>query len=242
MSDLEIDRIAPTRRPDARPAGSQRWESLLFCHWEVPTSQLRQLVPADLELDTWEGRAFVGIVPFKMRNIRPWWLPGAFSFNFLETNVRTYVVHRGRPGVYFFSLDASSMLAVWAAKIGWSLPYYYAAMSSDEDAGRIGYESSRHRGAACHQAHFRIGNQLGPSPPNTLEFFLFERYLLFVQRGGGIYCGQVHHPPYDVWTADLDSLEDSLLTAAGLSPEQSMPQLSHYSPGVDVDVFAIERV
>jgi len=125
-----IDRTAPTRRPPGRNDGTQRWESLLFAHWEISTETLRPLIPKQLDIDTFQGAAYIGVVPFKMRNIRPRWLPKKFAFNFLETNVRTYVVYKDQPGVYFFSLDANSRLAVMAARAGWSLPYHHATMSS----------------------------------------------------------------------------------------------------------------
>ena len=103
-------------RPSGPAAGTQQWRSLLFLHWEVAVDAMRSVVPPALELDLFEGRAFVGLVPFLMRHIRPRWLPKRLAFNFLETNVRTYVTYRGRPGVYFFSLDADSRLAVLAAR------------------------------------------------------------------------------------------------------------------------------
>ena len=233
-----IDRISPTRRPDGSNSGTQRWESLLFCHWEIDPVDLRGHVPGELEIDTFEGRAFVGVVPFKMRNIRPAWLPRWLAMSFYETNVRTYVISNGRPGVYFFSLDASSILAVWAARIGWSLPYYYASMACEQtDRGTV-YRSHRRDRRASHSAAFQIGEQLGVSAPDTLEHFLFERYLLFVQRKGVMQFGQVHHEPYDVWTAEVTDIHDGLIESAGLPDLGRMPSLTHYSPGVDVEVFA----
>lgn len=242
-----IDRIAPTRRPQGKNDGTQRWESLLFCHWEIPAAVLRELVPAELEIDTFDGSAFVATVPFKMREIRPNWLPRSLAFNFFETNVRTYVVHRGRPGVYFFSLDASSRLAVWAARTGWALPYYYAQMSfaRNDALGQMSYQSRRPAnkdGLGSHHVTFRVGNEIGESKPDTLEHFLFERYLLFVKRNSKIHVGTVHHKPYSVHAATVDTMEDRLLEAAAIKGITSPPPLVHYSPGVDVEVFAISPV
>ncbi|QEG01877.1 hypothetical protein Mal15_59580 [Stieleria maiorica] len=236
-----IDRLAPSQRPPGANSGTQRWESLLFCHWEIDPAQLRPHLPAAMELDTYDGRAFVGIVPFKMRHIRPSWLPHRFAFNFLETNVRTYVVHNDRPGVYFFSLDASSRLAVMAARIGWSLPYHFARMSSEQCGDEQIYQSVRRGGHAKHRVAFRVTDHLGPSVPDSLEHFLFERYLLFVEKNRHVYCGQVHHDPYDVWSAEVTEIDDQLVTAAGLPNPQQQPALAHFSPGVDVEVFAIAR-
>lgn len=241
-SNVMIDRFAPTQRPQGNNAGTQRWESLLFCHWRVDVDVIRHCVPPTLELDLWHGQAFVGIVPFKMRRVRPAWLPERFAFNFYETNVRTYVTYQGRPGVYFFSLDASSRLAVIAARLGWSLPYFNATMASHDGEKSFGYESQRRRSKARHRVSYRLGEHLGASTPDTLEFFLFERYLLFLQRRNSVYCGQVFHTPYDVWTAKVDALEDTLVEAAGLPSPERPPDLCHYSPGVDVEVFAIEKM
>src|SRR5438105_4554153 len=116
-----IDRIAPTRRPVGRAAGFHRWRSLLFLHWAVPTEILRSLVPAELALDLYDGVGYVGVVPFAMEAVRPRWCPQRLGFNFLETNVRTYVLANDKPGVFFFSLDASSRIAVLAARAGWGL-------------------------------------------------------------------------------------------------------------------------
>jgi uncharacterized protein len=236
-----IDRVAPSARPAGRNSGTQVWESLLFCHWEVPIESVRARLPAGLEVDTFNGRTFIGVVPFKMRQIRPSWLPRALAFNFLETNVRTYVVHEGRPGVYFFSLDASSRLAVWAARVGWSLPYWYSRMDEAEDQRSCSYESKRPNGTGKLRVQFRIGQSLGPLQPGTLEHFLLERYLLFVQHRHTIYTGQVHHTPYPAHVAEVESIENQLTTAAGFSAISGLPELAHYSPGVSVEVFALTK-
>ena len=128
---------------------TQRWHDLLFAHWSVPARELRERIPPALELDLFEGRAWVGIVPFRMSGVRlracpP--LPGTSAF--LELNVRTYVKHADRPGVWFFSLDAESALAVRAARRGFHLPYFDAEMRLAEEAGAIRYRSERtHSGA-----------------------------------------------------------------------------------------------
>jgi uncharacterized protein YqjF (DUF2071 family) len=237
-----IDRITPTTRPAGSNAGTQSWRSLLFCHWEVSVDSLRELVPAALSIDTYQGRAFVGLVPFRMNAVRPSWLPRRLAFHFLETNVRTYVVHQDRPGVYFFSLDASSRLAVTAARSGWSLPYYYARMSATEQNGLHIYRSQRPAHGAESSVAFRIANELGVSQPGTLEHFLLERYLLFVERKKQIYMGQVHHTPYPTHTAMVEEFHDNLISAAGLPAVNHCPEIAHYSTGVDVEVFAIKRV
>ncbi len=239
---LTIDRITPTQRPDLPVAGYQKWRSLLFMHWVVPWEMLRTLVPAELELDLYAGQAYVGIVPFAMHEIRPSWLPRSFSLNFLEANVRTYVYINGQPGVYFFSLEANSRLAVWAARTGWSLPYYNAHMEMTRTGEEIYFQTRRLKGGAAHHVHYRIGAEMGIAQPETLEHFFIERYLLFVKRYQQLLVGQVYHRPYPLRQAEVLNVHDELLAAAGLAPLDSSPAFTHYSPGVDVEVFGLRPI
>ena len=140
MAAIVIDRIAPTRRPRGPAAGTQRWRDLLFVHWPVPAASLRPLVPRRLEIDTFEGTAFLGIVPFAMEGVRFRGTPEALGMAFLETNVRTYVHVEGRdPGVYFFSLDAASLLAVVTARVTFGLPYFFADMEMRREDRTVSY-------------------------------------------------------------------------------------------------------
>ena len=250
-----IDRIAPTRRPDGPVRGFQRWRSLLFMHWSVPLDVLRPRVPDSLEIDQFDGVAYVGVVPFAMEGVRPKWLPGALAFTFLETNVRTYVLRDGQPGVYFFSLDAASGLAAWAARQFWGLPYFHAKMSLQREASSRGeadealsagdtvlYRSSRVHSDVSHRVRYVIGEPLGPAPPDSLEFFFLERYLLFVERKDAMFAGQVHHRPYPAHLAEVVEVEDQLLSASGIATASQLPKFAHFSPGVDVEVFDLKRV
>jgi len=121
-----IDRLAPARRPQRPVWGWQSWRQLLFMHWPVELQALRDAVPSSFELDLHEGVAYVGVVPFAMQGVRPRFVPQAAALDFLETNVRTYVLRDGEPGVYFFSLEAASRLAVGAARAAFALPYHHA--------------------------------------------------------------------------------------------------------------------
>lgn len=236
-----IDRIRPTKRPEENARGYQQWRSLLFMHWPVPVDMLRPLVPDALELDLFDGQAYVGVVPFVMCGVRPRWAPRRLAFNFLETNVRTYVVHRDRPGVFFLSLEAASRVAVWSARMFWGLPYFYADMEMKDDGGEICYKTVRRRGGHQHQVRYRLGDLLGPSHPGSLEFFFLERYLLFLQRGRSLYCGQVHHAPYPAQRAEVLEVHDELIAAAGLGEPSGLPELVHYASGVDVEIFSLRR-
>lgn len=238
---MAIDRIAPTRRPDSPVRGTQRWRSLLFVHWPVPIDAMREAVPRALELDLLDGTAYVGVVPFAMEGVKPSWWPEALAFRFLETNVRTYVVHRGVPGVYFFSLEAASRLAVFAARTFWGLPYHHARMALSRGGNEIRYETRRSGRGARLLARYVVGDALGASRPDTIEHFLLERYVLFVERRGRLFSGRVHHTPYPAHRAELLEVEDDLVAAAGLPAPRGAPAYVHYSPGVDVEIFGLER-
>ena len=245
----DIDRISPTRRPAVRAIGHHRWSNLLFVHWQLPAEVVQPLLPAGLTLDTWDGTAWVGLVPFQMSGIRPWWSPAIPGIsNFLETNVRTYVHFRGEgPGVWFFSLEAPSSLAVRIARWRWHLPYHRSVMDLQHNGDRLQYKCRRlwpgEQGAGC-----EINVELGPAAhengntatPGTLEHFLIERYLLYSQsHSGQLLRGQVHHAPYPLRTARLIDCHDSLLAAAGMPP-QCEPCHAIFSPGVQVEVFPLE--
>ncbi len=232
-----MDRTSQSIRPEGPNSGTQNWRVLAFLHWEVDAEVLSAHLPAGLTLDTFEGRAFLGIVPFAMEAVRPSWSP--VGFDFLETNVRTYVHRDGRdPAVFFFSLEAASWLAVKAARVGWALPYHHARMELAQIDDRVAYSSIRRSNGAMIQVEWEIGAARGPSVPGTLEHFLLERYLLYSVKAGKLLKGQVHHSPYPVHSARVLSCEQSLLCAAGL-PGTGPPDLVHYSPGVDVEVFAL---
>lgn len=238
-----IDRVSPGKRPAGRRAGQQKWRDLLFLHWPVPLSVLRPLVPAHLNIDTFDGVAYIGLVPFSMEGVRPWWMP--FGMDFLETNVRTYVHNNGKdPGVWFFSLEAASWLAVRAARLGWNLPYHHARMRADKHGEVLRYSTIRvGQPAATSSASFKVGPELPASEPGTLQHFLLERYYLYSRAGTGhLMRGQVHHPPYPAHSVELRTVNDGLIAAAGLPKPKGMPPLAHFSPGVDVDVFSLERI
>jgi len=236
-----IDREAPTHRPAGPARGYQQWRSLLFMHWPIPIDIIRPRVPARLELDLLEGTAYVGVVPFVMQGVRPRWWPNRLAFEFLETNVRTYVCHNGQPGVYFFSLDAASQLAVWTARRLWGLPYYRAQMHIEQTGDEFHYRSRRHGSGARHEVRYRLDEMLGPSKLGTIEHFLLERYLLFLEHQHSIYVGQVHHAPYPAQRAEVLAVDDQLIQSAGLGQILEPPELVHFAAGVDVEVFDMRR-
>lgn len=215
-----------TMRPVPPPC-FQRWRDLLFVHWAISPAVVRRLVPEPLELDLWEGQAHVGVVPFEMKDIRSTWMPELAALDFLETNVRTYVHYKGEPGVFFFSLEASSWLAVRVARLVWGLPYFHAEMS----CARGEYRSVRKGSGEKLDAKWTVGEAITPEP-SSYDHFVLERYLLFSERSGGLRKGQVHHVPYPAWRVTLDRIEQTLFPDA-----TGTPYAAHFSPGVDVEVF-----
>jgi len=246
MISPTFDRITPGQRPDRSPVLFQQWRHLTFLHWEVRPHVLQRLLPQGLTVDTFGGKAYVGLVPFTMQNVRPRWLPAVPALSdFHELNVRTYVLDRhGRPGVWFFSLDAANRIAVALARLSFRLPYFFAKMELDNTvAGQCAYRSARlspGRPAGC-DLTARFWGPPGPAAPGTLEHFLIERYFLFATAGEGLFIGQVHHRPYPIQAAAAQIRWENLLAAAGIETLGGRP-LVHYAEGVDVEVFGLQAI
>ena len=238
LYDTNIDRYDQRERPNEQRAGCQIWKDLLFLHWEIPIAQAQSLLPKGMELDLYDDKAWVGLVPFAMESVRPWWLPPFAAFDFLETNARLYVIWNGEPGVLFLSLDAASWLAVQAARWGWGLPYFYAHMDMNHKEDRFSYSSSRTSGVHI-EVEYTRQEYLGVSHLGSAEFFFLERYLLFVERNGKIYRGQVHHTPYQAHRASIHALKETLTQSHGFSCTGA-PTFVHASPGVEVDVYPLK--
>jgi uncharacterized protein YqjF (DUF2071 family) len=225
----------------------QDWSHLLFLHWPVPVEAIAGKIPEGLEVDTFEGNAYLGLVPFKMTGVRPVWAPAVpWLSSFLEVNVRTYVHQEGaNPGVWFFSLDAANPVAVWLARAFWHLPYFLAGMGLEQEGSGDGLRSYSSRrlgqatGPGC-RIRYRPSGVARPAEPGTLEHFLVERYLLYAKVGNRLAMGQVHHRPYPVQGAELLELEEDLVAASGVEVV-GMPPLIHFASGVEVEIFAMER-
>src|SRR5262249_15442594 len=158
----------------------QVWHDLLFAHWPISPDVMRVLVPKQLTLDMFGSQAWVGIVPFRMSGIRSYALPAIPGLSrFPELNVRTYVTYGGKAGVYFFSLDAANLPAVWAARRFYHLPYFHAAIASREVGGDIHYFSRRHEGMAEFRGHYRPTTEVRLRQSGTFEHWATERYCLY---------------------------------------------------------------
>jgi uncharacterized protein YqjF (DUF2071 family) len=241
---LEQREHRPYPLPDRPWHMTMSWLDLLFAHWSFPAASIRALLPAKLELDTHDGLAWVGVVPFRMRNVGPRglnWLPGVSAFP--ELNVRTYVVHEGKPGVWFFSLDAASKLAVRAARIGFHLPYFDAKMRCDEHQGWIDYSSERcHAGvpAGVFAGRYRPVGEIYRSAPGTLEHWLTERYCLYAtDRRGRIRRGEIHHVPWPLQPAEAEIQTCTVTEAWGIRLVGE-PQTLHFVRRLDVIGWMLE--
>jgi uncharacterized protein YqjF (DUF2071 family) len=243
VSESEIDREGPRRLPDGPHEGVQGWKRLLFSHWEVPVEALTPLAHPRLTIDTFEGKAYVGVVAFTMKDVRPWrWLPGMpLARNFFETNVRTYVHHQGEPGVWFLSLDATSWPASFAARTFWHLPYWHAQIEGADDGKKGSWQLIRRRPTPAHfTAKYEIGEAMGEAKPGTLEFWLTERYRLFARRGDQLLRGKVHHTPYPLRRAKAEA-SGGMLEALGL-PSTGARTVDLFSEGVDAKLWKLEKI
>lgn len=242
-ADLTRTDHRPWPLPPAAWTWQQSWFDLLFAHWPIDAAVLRPLIPAEVDIDTHSGTAWVGVVPFRM-HIRPRHLPGIpTASNFPELNVRTYVCCNGKPGVWFFSLDAASRLAVWGARSLFHLPYYHANMSIACDGDAVEYTSHR-RGstAARFAARYRPLAPVALAKHDSLEHWLTERYCLFCQsRAGATKCGEIHHEPWPLQPAEADITENSMLAPLGLTLPNS-PPLLHFSKAIHVALWPLTQL
>jgi uncharacterized protein YqjF (DUF2071 family) len=219
----------------------QRWERLAFLHWRWDAEAIQRTLPPGLFVDTFQGDAWLAIVPFFMRGVRPRFCPSVPGVsNFLELNVRTYVHdEHGRAGVWFYSLDCDQALAVWTARTFFHLPYQHARMQASISDGWIDYTCHRRGEAAESRFRYQLGDETHPAEPGSLEFFLAERYLLFSQTPRGIRCGQVHHTPYPLADVKLETWSLEPLVEAGFADPKRPPDHVIGSPGVDVRVYPL---
>jgi uncharacterized protein YqjF (DUF2071 family) len=233
----------------------QKWRDLLFLHWAVSPEAIRPLVPPQLDVDLFEGTAYVGFVPFTMTGVRPVWLPPVWGLStFHETNLRTYVRMGDRdPGVWFFNLEAANSIAVRLARAFFHLPYHRARMFLERERTKdVAPTNSRtivYAGVRLWPGPLPASYAVRATPtgstrfaePGTLEHFLIERYVLYTSGSNGLYRGRVYHTPYPIQCAILHSFDQSLSTAWNLQHPHSTV-LAHFSRGVDVEVFPIEIV
>ena len=249
-------------RPLGRHAMQMRWLSLLFMHWPVPAEAVRRMsprIPGALEIDEFEGSAWVGLIPFTMRDVRAARFPGIpGATHFHECNVRTYVRHGDDIGVWFFSLDAASRLAVWAARKFYHLNYVHSRMTLQREGTRVLYgvarrdaaaaswrsmdERARRPAGASLRCAWRPGRMRARSRHGELAHFLTERYSLYSSDAlGNVYRGRIWHEPWTLRDAELLECEDGLVRAAGLELDGPPSSLLH-ADMMTVRAWPLERI
>ena len=222
--------------PVKRAVMVQQWQDLAYIHWRYPIEEIQALLPAGIEVDTFDGSAWVGLIPFSMRNIGLPRLPAVPYFgSFPEVNVRTYVRRNGVPGVWFFSLDVNRFLPALVARVSYFLPYCWGKASNKRTDTTLETEVRRRwPSRASTSIRVSIGDPI--ESPDELSVFLSARWGLYSRGiGKGVRYAPVDHETWPLWTAKLESLNDTLLTAAGLSAPIGDPHVM-FSPGVSVRI------
>ncbi len=225
---------------------AQTWHDLLFAHWPVPSSAVREIVPRELEIDTHEGSAWIGVVPFRMSGVRLRGLPRLPGIHaFPELNLRTYVRVADKPGVWFFSLDAASTVAVAIARAWFDLPYFRARMRCDPRGDDVDYDSERTHAGARPAAWRGVYGPTGPielAQRGSLGHWLTERYCLYARsKRGRLTRGEIHHAPWPLQPAHAEIEADTIAAASGITLSGRAPHLV-FARRLDVRIWAPRRV
>jgi len=224
---------------------TQSWHDLLFAHWAVDAALLRGRIPAGFELDLFEGQAYVAVVPFHMTNVAPRGVPSLPMLSALnELNVRTYVTIGGKPGVYFFSLDAESTVAVTVARTMFHLPYFTASMNVDLKGDAVTYRSRRTSGDAPAElaCSYRPVGPAFAASKGSLEWFLTERYCLYTLDSTNHACRlEIHHPQWPLQHAAAQFDVNTMADAAGIRLPSMAPVL-HFAKRQDMVAWPLRRV
>lgn len=244
VSDLSLpgtpeEVMATNPRPFRRAVMLQGWHDLASIHWRYDPKVVQALLPAGFRADTFDGSAWVGLLPFHMQRVRIPRLPpfGPLS-TFPETNIRTYLVDpSGRRGVWFCSLDITRLIPALVARVSYRLPYCWADMSIDRDADVWTYRSRRRwpRGEASSHVKIRVGSQVPDHEVSGLEHFLTARWALGTRFGRRLMWAAVDHETWPIHRAEVLEVDETLLAAAGLPPPQGDPVVL-WSPGVEVRI------
>ena len=220
-----------------------RWLDLLFAHWALDAAAVRGLIPRDLDLDLFAGRCYVGAVPFVMENVTPRFVPPVPGLHaFPELNLRTYVTKGGKPGVWFFSLDAGQKLAVRTARRLFHLPYFDAKFAIESTESRVRYSAVRtHKRAAA--ARFAAAYQpAGPvyeATAGSLDAWLTDRYCLYsADAAGNLYRGEIDHGPWPLQKAEAAIEVNTLGDWLGIKMD-GPPVALHFSKSLDVHAWMV---
>ncbi|MBB6450569.1 hypothetical protein HNR44_002552 [Geomicrobium halophilum] len=232
-----------SHRPFPLPKGpwfmTQTWQEVLFAHWPLSPDSLQSKIPEPLEMDTYNGNAWIGILPFHLTHLRARLLPPIpFVQTFPEINVRTYVTYRGQPGIYFFSLDASHWLTVFGARSFFHLPYHYAHIKIKKKKGYIYYYSQRENNRF--EASYQPTSPVFTAAKHSLEYWLSERYRLYTSHKKQLYSLDIHHRPWQLQTADAVFTKNSLAASHQISLPSTTPLL-HYAKKQKVFFWPLRR-
>lgn len=218
-----------------------KWRDALFAHWEKDPGEVARSLPDSMDVDTFRGKAYVGVVSFSMHDIRPFFLPGRTGLNFPELNLRTYVRVDGVPGIYFYNLDASSPLGVWIARRNFSIPYYQARFSIRRHQSWTYWNHHRRSGNVRFRAKYRATGEQLPAAAGSLENWLAERYRFYTAKDGQIWYGDVVHEPWELYRGEYEEEENGLLTAGGFRQSDGRPDHVMVSPGVSVGAARLRK-
>lgn len=237
-------RIALRNYPkDAIPLMEQNWRDILFLHWEYDPAEIQKTLPKGLHVDLFDKKAYISLSPYLIKDVRVKMMPAIPGLSdLLGMNLRTYVYNEaGIPGVWFYSLDANSFLAVQMANSFYYLPYYYAEMESHVTANNeIAFRSQRQGTGYSVEFLYKSAGQKHFAEPNTLDFFLLERYALYSKREDGqLNTARVYHTPYPFTKVEVLKWDDTVFEWDRLKRPGRAPDYCHYSPGVDIDVFSL---
>jgi uncharacterized protein YqjF (DUF2071 family) len=217
----------------------QIWNDLLFAHWPISADVLRLLVPSILPLDTFNGQCWLAVTPFHMTGVRARWTPAFPGLSALpELNVRTYVSYGGKPGVFFFSLDAGSRLAAWGARLTYHLPYFFADMKVSNQNDWFDYRCRRSRDAEFRGA-YRAAAPVRLREPGTLEHWLTERYCLYTVHRESVYRAEIHHVQWPLQDAEAKIEINTMARVSGIHLPEIHPLL-HFSKRLEVLVWPLK--
>ncbi len=222
---------------------AMNWHDLLFAHWPVPVGWLRPLIPSGLEIDTFDSSAWIGVVPFHMSGVRPKIFPQFLASQFPELNVRTYVKLNGKPGIWFFSLDATHWPSIQFARRFYFLPYQRAEMSVAKNESTVSYQSRRLISGgptADFVAEYRPTGAVFQSTPGSIEHWLTERYCLFsAHRRGRIFCSDIHHRPWPLQSAEAEIQLNTMTEPLGFKVPDTKPLL-HFAGNLEVVAWSLQ--
>ncbi len=225
----------------------QIWHRLLFAHWPIAAERLRRFVPSPLRLDEREGSAWIGVLPFHATGVRLRGLPPLPLANaFAELNVRTYVELDGKPGVFFFSLDATLLPAVLGATALYRLPYYWADIDvkrEEEAGGTTRFRCVRRRANGCRfEAAYRPVSEVFQAEPGSREYWLTERYCMYAHKNGKLYRCEILHEPWALQRAAADIRANTMLSPVGLVLPANVEPLLHYAERQEALIWGLERL